>query len=421
MIRTRHVAGTVALALLSLPFMGVSPASAAAGEVSVTGPLYTGNTETITFVDGDETGAYAVELWQTAKVATLATGTDITALGTSMKWTIPTGLTALVGTGFKVKVVPGTGATFTAIETSTFAISSSAVDTVAITGSPTTWSAGVAKTITWDRKGQTGGKVDIAIVSSAGKVTVIEKASANDETESIVLPLKTALATGYKVRVTPSNKAATLGESSAVEVTAATAPTVAVDDSTPTRGQLIEVTPTSVSGPVQLDLVLTSAPTKSVAKIAKAAASGDVVEFVIPAKLAAGDYKVLATVVGSKPATTGLSSSLTVATLPAITLDGDTATALADGVTTGQTLTIDWTTDVDGLMIVSLFAADKETKLDSKALTVAGAGTYEWVASTKLVAGATYKIQVAYAADPTVKVQSSAFTVTVNPTTLVAA
>ena len=220
MIRTRHVAGTVAVALLSLPFMGVSPASAAAGTAAVTGPLYTGNTETITFVDGDETGAYAVELWQTAKVATISSGSDITALGTSLKWTIPTGATALVGTGFKVKVVPGTGATFTAIESSTFAISQSAVDTVAITGSPTTWSAGVEKTITWDRKGQTGDKVDISIVSSAGKATVIEKGVDNDESEAIVLPLKTAAATGYKVRVTPSNKAAATGDSAAVEVTA---------------------------------------------------------------------------------------------------------------------------------------------------------------------------------------------------------
>ena len=409
MIRTRHVAGTVAVALLSLPFMGVSPASAAAGTAAVTGPLYTGNTETITFVDGDETGAYAVELWQTAKVATISSGSDITALGTSLKWTIPTGATALVGTGFKVKVVPGTGATFTAIESSTFAISQSAVDTVAITGSPTTWSAGVEKTITWDRKGQTGDKVDISIVSSAGKATVIEKGVDNDESEAIVLPLKTA-----------ANKAAATGDSAAVEVTAATAPTVAVDDSTPTRGQLIEITPTSTSGPVQLDLVLTSAPTKSVAKIAKAAPSGEVVEFVIPAKLAAGDYKVLATVVGAKPAVTGLSSSLTVSTLPAITIDTDTANALAAGVTTGQSVTIEWASDVDGLVIVSVFAGTKETKLDSKEVTAGGTGSYTWVASSKLAAGADYKIQVAYVADPTVKVQSSAFTVVVNPTTLAA-
>ncbi len=418
MIRTRHIAGTVVVALVALPLYGISPASAAAGTAAVTGPLYTGNTETVTFVDGDETGAYKIELWKTAKVADLGSGSDITALGTTFNWTIPTGVAALVDTGFKIKVVPGTGATFDAIETSAFAIQSSAVDTVAITGSPTTWAVGSAKTITWDNKGQTGDEVDISVVSPAGKATVIAKGLDNDESESIVLPLKTAAATGYKIRVTPSNKAAAAGDSAAVEAVAAAAPSVAFDDATPTRGQTIEITVTSTSGPVKLDLVK-KGTTKSLAVISKSAAGGDVVEYKVSSKIAADTYSVIATVIGTKPVVSSTSGDVVVSAYPAIALGGSTATALSGGLVAGQTLVIGWTSDADGSVSVGLVKGDKETKLDAKEVTVGGAGSFAFVVPAKQAAGTDYKIRITSNDDKTILVNSSTFTISANPTVLV--
>lgn len=414
MIRTRHVAGSLAVTLLALPFLGASPASAAAGQVAVTGPLQTGDTETIDFTDGDETGKYVVELWKDAKVATITSGDDITALA-DYKWTIPTGVEALVGTGFKVKVVAGAGATFTAFESSTFAIEKSNINTVAVAGVDSGWKLGEAKTVTWDNSGQNSDTVDISIVTSAGKATVIEKGADNDETESVVLPLKVAAAAGYKIRVTPGNKAATAGDSAAFTVAAAGAPTIAFDDSTVTKGQTFTVTPTSASGPVKLDLVL-KGTTKSLGVIAKEADSGEEIDYVIPSKLAAGTYSVIATVVGSKPAVTGTSGDLTVATYPAITLGDDTVDALAAGVTTGQSVLIEWESAADTGVTVTLLKGTTETKLNAKELTVDGDGKMTWVASTKLAAGTDYKIRVSNNIDPTVKVESSAFTVTVNTT-----
>jgi hypothetical protein len=417
MIRTRYVAAGVAVSLLSLPFIGASPASAAAGQVAVTGPLQTGDTEVIDFTDGDETGAYTVELWQTTKVATISSGSDITALA-DLNWTIPTGVTAYVGAGFTIKVAPGTGATFTAFESSSFAIEASNVNTVA--GQGTTWATGVAKTITWDNTGATGDLVDISIVDSAGKAKAIVKKTANDETESVTLPLSTVAATGYKVKVTPSNKAATAGESAAVEVTATAAPSVAVTDDTITRGDELEVTPTSTSGNVKLDLVLASAPTKSVAVLSKSAASGDPVAIAWPAKLAAGTYKVVATVLGSKPVVTASSADITVAAFPAITIATGTADALAAKVTQGQTVTVAWTSAAteDPGYVVSYVIDGKETKINAKATSTAGDGSVSWLTSSKVGAGTTYTIKVAYAADPTVSVSSSAFHVVANTTTL---
>ena len=49
----------------------------------------------------------------------------------------------------------------------------------------------------------------------------------------------------------------------------------------------------------KIDLVLKSAPTKSLLSIAKAAKDNDEIEFTVPAKLALGEYAILATVVGT--------------------------------------------------------------------------------------------------------------------------
>lgn len=439
MIKTRHVAGTLAVAMLSLPFIGASPANAAAGTIStITGPLQTGDTENIAFTAGDETGQpYAVELWQgSTQIATLKTGTDVDAIqGTTFKWTIPTGIESLVGTGFSIKLVSTADATpFTAISSGTFAIEASSVNTLVL--DTTTPAAGGDVLVKWTNTGKTGDRVDIALVQTVNgkdKVTALKKGvsntTANSATNgvSVTIPAKT-VAGAYKIRVTPSNKAAKAGDSSAVTVGAPTIGAVALTSDGTTAvtdaalGATIVVVPTSVNGPVKLELV--NAAGKVVATIAKEAASADEVDFVIPAKLEEGTYKVKATLLSLKTVTL-LSGGLTVSGWPFI----DVAD-ISGPVTQGQTVTVQWETEdsvpaavaVDAVNTITLIdqATLKETKLDSKELTEAGNGVYEWVVAQKLTPGS-YKIRVsnnALKAGDGFKDETAAFTVAANTTVL---
>ena len=213
-VRLRHGVGSTFTTVDGSTFT-IAQAGAA---VSVTGPLQLGDTETINFVDGVETGAYKVELYKAdAKIATIKVGTDITTLGGSLKWTLPTGNKTLVAADtYKLKVVStATSSPFTTYQSSTFAIEGSKIATV--TGQGTSWAQGEAREISWTKSGATGSLVDIALMQGT-KATVLVKGTPNDGTEELTVPLTLAAATGYKVRVTPQAKTATYAESTAVEI-----------------------------------------------------------------------------------------------------------------------------------------------------------------------------------------------------------
>ena len=428
MISTRYLAGTIAVSLLSLPFIAPSPASAAAGEVTTAATLYTGATATITLVDGDETGAYAVELWKTAKVATIKTGADITAAGTSLKWTIPTTSATLVGTAFKIKIVStATVAEFTAIESAEFDIAKSS----AVVASQSDLDQGQGRTINWTRNGESGGTVDISLVPATGKAVLLADNTDNDGSENVTIPIKTLVTTGYKIRVTPSNLAALGSDSAAFAVTAPDI-YVAPDDSSVYIGQKVPVYAETTYGNVQLDLVLKSAPTKSVLKIAKEATyeqmNDDLVTFTPSPKLAPGTYQILATVVGSKPAVTSLSGDITISGLPALSLHADTIAALADGVVQGQSVKIRFTSDSyaskSGVTVSLVKGSAKAVTLDAKEVIVNGDGSYTWAAPAALAVGTDYKVVVHYndlkTGATNFDVKSDAFTVVANSTVLVA-
>ena len=394
--------------------------AASDGDVTVSGPLQTGDTETISFADGPQTGGYKVELWKaSAKVATLKTGDNITTLGSSMKWTIPTGVTALKGEGFTVKVVKTDGTAFSpALASASFTIESSAFKTVA--ASDSTWPAGSTREITWVNAGATGGLVDISLVGA--KTTVLAKAVANTGSYELQLPMGTATGS-YKFKVSPVkpfDKLVTAGESASVTVGAPDEASVNVDDNTLTRGQSTTVW-ASVDEPnvqVKLDLVLLSAPTKSVVAIAKAANDGDEFTLTIPAKLALGDYAIAATVVGSKPAVVNLDEEIEVIAASAIELTDVTLATLDEDVVKGQTVTVKWESDADGSVTVKLTGGAKAIVLDAKEVTVDGEGSYSWLVDSKLTAGSAYKIEVTNNVDTAVKVESPVFSISANPTTL---
>jgi Ser-Thr-rich glycosyl-phosphatidyl-inositol-anchored membrane family len=443
MIRTRHVALAFALSAVATPIIAVQPASAApALTSSVEDTLYTGSSPVFTFdadEDEDITGAYALVLYKgETRIATLATGTDVTAL-TTYKWTIPTGVKKLVDTDLTLQVVStATTPAFPAVATEAFAITPSTIGAVALVDLPaddedlpvnvTTAAAGSTHTVTWDRLGATGSKVKIDLVqtiSGKDKRIPLVKETTNDEAEDITIPAAAVANATTRIEVTPSNKAATFGESADFAVTAIAAGTVKVvaangdaDDSAidaAKNGDTITITWTNAA-PVQLDLYLADA-TKPAAKIAKSATDG-ILEYTIPAKLAAGDYTVKATVVGVKPAVSADSDTIAVAQ-PTFT-----ATDVSGSVTQGETVTLAWESNgsaVESTSSVSilLVAGEKATKIDAKAVTLNGDGTIEWVVPAKQAAGTSYKIRVLNnnlkQADDTYD-DSAAFTITANTT-----
>ena len=221
-----------ATAVIAGTLVGGSAASAT-GSFAVTAPAdasgndavwYTGETKNITWTVDTQTGTYTLELWSTggsaAKLATIGTGTDITA-GT-FRWTIPTSLPTLVVEDAVVKVVPATGAVATS---DAFDLRRSLINDVNLCDSVPEWplwwtfcrnawdlylaSPGDTQYVYWGSAGITGNLVKIDLVRIAGATTVypLVKSTANDGQETVVLPTKLTADVGfdesYRIRVTP--------------------------------------------------------------------------------------------------------------------------------------------------------------------------------------------------------------------------
>ena len=103
------------------------------------------------------------------------------------------------------------------------------------------------------------------------------------------------------------------------------------------------------------------------------------------------------------------------------TLTGPTATALAAGVTHGQTVRIQWTAAQGAGFPTSISASNgsKTVVLDNAEVTADGRGSYYWTVSDKLPPGSGWRLTVANGIKgASSSVQSAAFTVSANPTTL---
>ena len=443
MLRTRHVAIAIALAAVTAPLMTAQSASATASTLTIGSALYTGATPTITWTDENtETGAYKLELYKSlVKVATIATGSDVTALST-LKWTIPTGAATLVTTGLTLKLSStATTPAFTAVDSTSFAIAASQIDAVTFVTAAvdpnddvavTSVAAGTStKSVRWSKLGATGAKVNIDLVQKIDgkdKRIPLVKETANDGLEMVTIPLTAVANTTTRIEVTPSNKTALLDKTSDFAVVAPGAPDVLAfraDEggsflTAAKIGDTVAIVWTG-NAPVLIDLWLAGATkaTMNVSKAATANADGDnVLLYKLPAKLVAGNYTIKASIAGLKGAAIGTSNTIAIAH-PVIT-----TTDVTGPVTAGQSIVVDWTTTGSTYgseipVTVSLVAGDKATALDAKAVTVDGVGALEVLIPAKTAAGTTYKIRVSNnnlkVADGTYD-DTTAFTIALNGT-----
>jgi hypothetical protein len=447
MIRTRYVAAAAAIAVAGSSLALAAPASAAPSTLTFSGgsTLYTGANSTLTVdLDNTETGAYTLDLMKgEVKVATVATGTDVAGLAT-VKWTIPAS-TKLVSTGLNLELKStATTPAWTAIESSSFAIAQSTITGIQLQtpaeepedpeeepGDPTpvtTAAAGSTHQLAWTKAGATGAKVKVDLVQKIDgkdKRIPLLKETANDGLEDVTIPAAAVANTTTRIEITPSNKSAIFGKSADFAITGVSGGAVKAvalgDDAGDTalttirNGDKVTIAYTATAA-VQLDLYLEDT-TKPAAKIVKSDTGGSY-DFEIPAKLAAGNYFVRATVVGVKPAVTVDSAEFAVAQ-PAYTVVDPTGPF-----NQGETVTVTWTSNgradsSTGPVTVSLVAGDKVTKIDTKAVTTNGAGSLEFVIPAKQAAGTTYKVRVSNnnvkEADGTYD-DSATFTIAANST-----
>lgn len=437
MIRTRYIAGVCA-ALLATPFVLPQVASAADGTAAATGPFYVGDTASVTVTKGDASGAYEVFLYSgTTKVAKIGAGETIA--DSTVKWVIPAGVKQVLGDTMKIEVDPATGASFS---TAAFAVKKAAITAVTIKNeaddaAAATGAQGGKVNLHWVNEGAVGNYVDVTLVPSDTKkkpIVIAENVPAADETYLATIPTTVAVATGYKFKVMPVSKDVDAALSGAFEVTAKTAPTAALEakgGSTAVtsikKGQAFDVKVTATSGDKVTLTLITKGDTKkkALAVISTTAETGDEVEFTFPSKLAAGDYSIIPSLTGSGGGVAGTAQDITLQDWAAITLDTDTTSDLGNGVTAGESVTVEWASTGNQNITVSLVGpTGKLTALDKEEKTVGGAGVYTWVSSSKLATGS-YKIRVANSAlkstDTNAYVESSAFTLTANATTLVKA
>lgn len=327
---------------------------------------------------------------------------------------------ALAAGSYTVKV-NRTGSTTTSDQTVTIAAATAlTVDTL----SNASAQPGEKVAVSWTATDDAELPVDISLVPSSGKPVVLaKKLVAAGNTTTVVIPAATP-AGSYSLTVATVDKFGTaktpLSGTASFTVTAPTL-TVTATASVAVGGDLTVGWSYADDStlPVKLELYTSGGKVASViSKSGKTASDGTgSITWTVSPKVAAGtDYVVKATPIGPKGATPASSSAVTITT-PTITVS-DTPTT--GGVTVDQTVTLTWTsgTGVDQSVTVSLVKGTKVVaKLDAKALTVNGSGSYKWIVGSKLVPGTDYSIQVTDNANKTVTSTSAAFAVRANTTT----
>ncbi len=447
MARNRFLAGTVALttALAAVPLVGMGIAAAdgegggggGGGGGATPGALtgvaeddvwYLGTTYQLTYAPAEtpaESGAWALVVRNgETKVATIASGADlVTDADQTFTWTIPSSAKALVSADAEYTVSLESTATtggFTAIsDADTFKINAPAIDTVA--GAEVEEDAGIAQggglKVTWDNKGITAPTVDIGLVDGTGKKKVVlAKATANDESETVTIPIKTA-AGEWSVTVTPSLKFVTAGTSaSEITVAAFAKPGVVVDEESVVRGGSISVTVAAASKASPVDVALKNSAGKVVATIAKKLTDPDEFTYALSAKLPAGeDYTVEASLTGVKDsAGTPASLDITAPNVPTATV----TTMVEDTANQGEFIKVDVTSPSELNSIALVDSNGKATKLLSKV----PAGTYWLEIPLKAKVGTGYVISVTNdtlkKGDTGLTGESDAFAIVANTTTL---
>lgn len=402
---------------------------------------YLGSTHSFTFQYADANTAiakdWALQLFDgTTKVATLATGTGIAKSAPTspapvpIPWSIPASATKLADATktYTVKLVStATGDPEFAPITDAGGLKLSApqIDTVTPTSTGTSVAQGGTYTVTWaNTGGVTSPMVDIGLVDGTGKKKIVlAKATANDRSETVTIPVSTALGE-WNVTVTPSLKLVTAGKSaSPITVTAYAKPTVALTDpsdhttslTSVARGGTIEVTVAAASSSKPVDVVIKSGD-KVVATIAKKLTSSSAFTYTLDPKLAvATGYKVEASLSGVKGSNgTPATLDITAPTAPAVTV----TTAVSGKANQGEFVQVAFTSPSATNSVALVDASDKETKLLSKV----PAGTYFLEIPLKAAAAGGYKIAVTNdtlkKGDAGLRGESTAFAVVANATTL---
>jgi hypothetical protein len=341
-----------ALTLSSLLAMA-SPAGAQAAT------WYSGETKTVSWTVDAETGAYSLELWTTggspAKVATIGSGTDVTS--TSYTWTIPQGLSAVVGTGLQVKVVPSGGGTWDPIVLDAVDIVTSSIDDVTVCEEegqdPDECSetlagyeivAGATQHVSWDTDGVTGSLVKIELVRTVESVettTVLVKSTANDGGETVVIPAKTTVDTApdetYTVKVSSLTAGVGADSSTAVPVVA-NAASVSVSTTTAAIGEPVEITFGADFWTVaaKWDVVAKPTTTGKPVKIYSGVHPGDAFTW-YPAT--AGTYDIVVTYKGKQKLTATSVAPVVVSANADIVTQNDPSDTT---ITVGQPVTVSW-------------------------------------------------------------------------------